>query len=70
MAELTVRSDGEEIVFGLPGGLDVRMSLDESDRFVEELELALDEATRFREHQLAEEVQKNAPQVFDKDGME
>lgn len=70
MAELTVRSDGEEVVFGLPGGLDVRMSLAEVEEFVKELDQAMDEATRYREHRLAEEVQENAPHVFSKDEME
>jgi hypothetical protein len=70
MAELTVRSDGEEIVFGIPGGLEVRMSFDEAERFAEELEQARDAATRCSEHRLAEEVRNLAPQVFSKDGME
>jgi hypothetical protein len=70
MAELTVRSDGEEVVFGIPGGLEVRMSLDEVEEFLEESEQAMDEATRYREHRLAEEVRNLAPQVFSKDGME
>jgi hypothetical protein len=46
------------------------MSLDEVETFVEESEQAMDEATRYREYRLAEEVQKNAPQVFSKAGME
>jgi hypothetical protein len=70
MAELTVRSDGEEVVFGIPGGLEVRMSLDEVEAFLEESEQAMDEATRYREYRLAEEVRNLTPHVFSKDEIE
>jgi hypothetical protein len=70
MAELKVRSDGEEVVFGIPGGLDVRMSLDEVEEFVKELDQVMDEATRCSEHRLAEKVRDLTPHVFSKDEIE
>jgi hypothetical protein len=44
-AELTVGSEGEEIVFGIPGGLDIRMSLEEAEEFEIQVRRAVIRAT-------------------------
>jgi hypothetical protein len=51
-AELTVRSEGEEVVFGIPGGLDIRMSLVEAEEFEKQVQQAVTKATFHREARL------------------
>jgi hypothetical protein len=67
--KLWVRSEGEQvIIFGgsEPLWAEIRLSLDEVEEFVKELDQAMDEATRCSEHRLAEEVRNLAHQVFSK----
>jgi hypothetical protein len=66
-------AEGEQvIIFGgsEPLWAEIRLSLDEVEEFVKELDQAMDEATRVSENRLAEEVRNLAPHVFSKDEIE
>jgi hypothetical protein len=53
-AELTVGSEGEEVVFGIPGGLDIRMSLEEAEEFEIQVQQAVTKATFMKEARLVQ----------------
>jgi hypothetical protein len=72
MAKLRVKSDVEEIVIyqAYNPEPEVRLSINEVEEFVKELDQATDEATRCSENRLAEEVRNLTPHVFSKDEIE
>jgi hypothetical protein len=67
-AELTVGSEGEEIVFSIPGGLDIRMSLEEAEEFEIQVQRAVTRATFRKEARKAQEGIKVARVEDDGDG--